>query len=268
MSMSQRPDSIGDAANPRTWPVLLLAWTGGFVDAVGFLMLFGVFVAHMSGNTVAFGAYAGRWDWDLALRRLTPILAFVAGVVVGIALNQEAERRGVRSRSAIVLGLEIALLIPALIWSTAIEQDGSIPEYPTWQFHMVAGLLALAMGVQNAALTRIHGLGIHTTYITGVLHTAADALVRAVNARRDRAAGRPADGSDARGTDDSRAALRDALITVAIYAAYVIGAIGGGVATGRWAALALVLPLIGLAIVIAIDLIRPLHTATDPSRRT
>ncbi|MGH2584755.1 MAG: YoaK family protein [Dehalococcoidia bacterium] len=249
--------------------MFLLAWTGGFVDAVGFLMLFGVFVAHISGNTVAFGAYAGRWDWDLALRRLTPIFAFVAGNVVGTALNQEAVRHGARSRSAIVLGLEIALLIPALIWSTTIEQDGSIPEYPAWQFHMIAGLLALAMGVQNAALTRIHGLGIHTTYVTGLLHTSAEALVRAVNAWRDRAAGRPGDDSDAGGTDGSRVALRDALITVAIYAAYVLGAIGGGVATGRWAAQALVLPLIGLMIVIAADLVRPLQPpATDQSRRT
>ncbi|MGE3809415.1 MAG: DUF1275 family protein, partial [Gemmataceae bacterium] len=38
---------------------LLLTWSAGIVDGVGFLILFHMFTAHMSGNSIAMGVYAG-----------------------------------------------------------------------------------------------------------------------------------------------------------------------------------------------------------------
>jgi uncharacterized membrane protein YoaK (UPF0700 family) len=50
-----------------------LAWVAGYVDAVGFLTLAGLFVAHMSGNTVRLGVFVGDGDWSLAAQRFVPI---------------------------------------------------------------------------------------------------------------------------------------------------------------------------------------------------
>jgi uncharacterized membrane protein YoaK (UPF0700 family) len=46
-----------------------LAGVGGFVDAVGFLTLAGLFVAHMSGNTIRLGVFVGEGDWSLAVKQ-------------------------------------------------------------------------------------------------------------------------------------------------------------------------------------------------------
>ena len=67
-----------------------LAWTAGYVDAVGFLTLAGLFVAHMSGNTVRLGVFVGGGDWSLAAQRFVPIVAFILGVVGGIALSRRS----------------------------------------------------------------------------------------------------------------------------------------------------------------------------------
>ena len=43
--------------------VLILAFTAGFVDAVGYIVLFQIFTAHMSGNTVAMCVHFSRQNW-------------------------------------------------------------------------------------------------------------------------------------------------------------------------------------------------------------
>jgi uncharacterized membrane protein YoaK (UPF0700 family) len=56
-----------------------LAWVAGYVDAVGFLTLAGLFTAHMSGNTARLGVFVGDGDWRFAAQRLVPILFFTSG---------------------------------------------------------------------------------------------------------------------------------------------------------------------------------------------
>src|SRR6266545_4772058 len=70
-----------------------LAVVAGYVDAVGFLTLAGLFVAHMSGNTVRLGVFVGDGDWSLAAQRLVPIIVFTLGVAGGIALVEALRRR-------------------------------------------------------------------------------------------------------------------------------------------------------------------------------
>ena len=73
---------------------------GGFVDAVGYLVLFNLFTAHMSGNSVAMTVHAGEGNWAAALYRGFPIPLFLAGVVVGALLSEAPFRRGMRSTFA------------------------------------------------------------------------------------------------------------------------------------------------------------------------
>ncbi len=41
----------------------LLTTVGGFVDAVGYIALFEVFTANMSGNSIHIGMYLGQHNW-------------------------------------------------------------------------------------------------------------------------------------------------------------------------------------------------------------
>ena len=88
-----------------------LAVVAGYVDAVGFLTLAGLFVAHMSGNTVRLGVFVGDGDWGLAAQRLVPIIVFTIGVAAGIALVEALRRRSAPAPAARVLGVEAVLLL-------------------------------------------------------------------------------------------------------------------------------------------------------------
>lgn len=88
--MTQPDAEILPSAYGTSFP---LAWVAGYVDAVGFLTLAGLFVAHMSGNTVRLGVFAGDGDWSLGAQRLVPIVFFTLGVMGGIALVEALRRR-------------------------------------------------------------------------------------------------------------------------------------------------------------------------------
>ena len=88
-----------------------LAVVAGYVDAVGFLTLAGLFVAHMSGNTVRLGVFVGDGDWSLAAQRLVPIIVFTIGVAAGIALVEALRRRSAPAPAARALGVEGVLLL-------------------------------------------------------------------------------------------------------------------------------------------------------------
>ena len=50
------------------WVAIALTWIAGFVDIVGYVVLYRVFVANMTGNTIALGRGLAEGDWGLFLR--------------------------------------------------------------------------------------------------------------------------------------------------------------------------------------------------------
>ena len=62
------PDESPTTAGPltsleRVTIALLMTWTAGFVDIVGYVSLYGLYVSHMSGNTVAMAHHIAQIDW-------------------------------------------------------------------------------------------------------------------------------------------------------------------------------------------------------------
>ena len=106
-----------------------LAWVAGYVDAAGFLAVAGLFVGHMSGNTVRLGVFVGGGDWSLAAQRLVPIVVFTLGVVVGIALCEALGRRSIPV-TARVLGIEAVLLLVFMLVGRAVLGSDSAPPAP------------------------------------------------------------------------------------------------------------------------------------------
>ena len=142
----------------------VLAVTAGFVDAVGFLRLFGAFPANQSGNLVLFGmAFASPLPppaWVSA----TSIVGFTAGVAGGAWL---AGRLRPQQRPRVLLALELGLLV-GLAVATAIVGDGESPFTGATRGALLS-VAAVAMGIQTEVIRRAFGVTVATTYQTGSL---------------------------------------------------------------------------------------------------
>jgi uncharacterized membrane protein YoaK (UPF0700 family) len=234
---------------------LLLAWLGGFVDAVGFLTLFHLFTAHMSGNSVWFGAAIGIGNWRLGLHHLFPIPLFAIGVAIGAVAVELGRRRRLRAPFAPALLIEAALLTVFMLAGSAYVVDGSLRTAAVWTFYLLAALPALAMGLQNATLRQVAGQTLHTTYITGVLQSLAEDVVHYLFWLRQQVRG--SGYREALRDSPAHPALRAAVASLLVWLAYITGAVSGGFTKHRWELHALALPIVVLAVIVAVDLAQP-----------
>jgi uncharacterized membrane protein YoaK (UPF0700 family) len=127
-----------------------LAVLAGFVDAVGFLKLGGLFVSFMSGNSTRLAVDIAATS-RVAFLSAALIAAFVGGVMIGAA----AGRAGGARRKQTVLAVVTALLLLA---ATAI-----------FQTFATTLLMAAAMGAANAVFQRDGEVSVGVTYMTGTL---------------------------------------------------------------------------------------------------
>jgi uncharacterized membrane protein YoaK (UPF0700 family) len=142
-----------DGEPSRLWLGLALSGVAGFVDAVGFLLLGGLFVAFMSGNTTRLGidAFGGSAE---ALTAGIVLPAFIGGAFVGTLLREAAGRR---------LCLPVLLAVEAGLLAGAAALAGSGQPLAT------GGTLAFAMGLQNLARQQAAQAQMGTTFVTGTL---------------------------------------------------------------------------------------------------
>jgi uncharacterized membrane protein YoaK (UPF0700 family) len=166
-------------------PVLLISLTvvTGLVDAFSYLSLAHVFVANMTGNVVFLGfALAGVGDVSIVASALA-IFAFALGAAVGGRVaTRSAPHRGhlLAVAAATQAGL---VVVAALITEVVGVQD--TPARLT-----LIGLLAVAMGGQNAIARRLAVPDLTTTVLTlTVTGLVADATSRSVRIRRLAAVG-------------------------------------------------------------------------------
>lgn len=246
--MAQSDVDIPRTAYGVAFPMSLVA---GYVDAVGFLTLAGLFVAHMSGNTVRFGVFVGGGDWSLAAQRLVPIIVFTLGVMGGIALVEALRRRSAPAPAARMMGIEAGLLLAFMLVGRAVLGRQSATG-GSWQYYLLTALAVLAMGWQNAALRRVARVPITTTFVTGMLTHLAEETVNGWHAWRDlRRAGTARTPEDAVAVSFRRARLHGG-----VWLSYLGGGVLGAFLALRWDLWSLTLPLAGLAALIAVDLSR------------
>ena len=154
-------------ADPRhgRLPALLLILTivTGVVDAVSILELGRVFVANMTGNIVFVGfAAVGAPGFSLAAS-----LIAVAGFLVGAGLGGPMSRRFGAEPSRLLangVALELLLVVAGLVLSAAVSRP-----LPSGARDAIAGLLAIAMGLQNAVARKLAVPDLTTTVLTMAL---------------------------------------------------------------------------------------------------
>lgn len=135
----------------RTTPgFYLLTAICGIVDAVCFLALGGVFAEIMTGNLMfaAFALGQGRFAVDF-VQFAIPLACFTVGAVAGGYILRNKRFAGHRRIGFVwTAGLVIVAAVLALIWE---------PSGTSTTARIVVGILALAMGLQNA-LVLVHGV--------------------------------------------------------------------------------------------------------------
>ncbi len=148
-----------------------LAALAGFIDALGFLSLGGVFVSFMSGNSTRFAVdAAGGVDAHMALVPLGIIALFVIGVMLGRVIRHTASKR---PSTAILTFMSATLALAGVLQGLGFA----------W---LAAPCLAIAMGAANNVFFREGEVSIGVTYMTGTLVKFGQRFAGSLLGERDR----------------------------------------------------------------------------------
>ena len=157
-------DLIADPKHGRL-PALLLLLTivTGVVDAVSILQLGRVFVANMTGNVVFVGfAVAGAPGFSLSAS-LVALAGFIVGAGSGAPLIRRFGSKQARLL-AVAVTVELTFVLMALILAAV-----AVRPLPGGVKVAMAGLLAIAMGLQNATARWLAVPDLTTTVLTMAL---------------------------------------------------------------------------------------------------
>lgn len=142
---------------------IVLALSGGFMDAYSYMCRGEVFANAQTGNMLLLGIYVSEGKWNMALRYLFPVLAFVIGIAIAdIVRMKSADKNYFHWR-------QIAVICEAFVLFCV----GFMPQ----DLNLLANsMTSLACGIQVESFRKIHGNGIATTMCIGNLRSATQNL--------------------------------------------------------------------------------------------
>jgi uncharacterized membrane protein YoaK (UPF0700 family) len=216
-----------------------LTLSSGAVDAISFLALGKVFSAFMTGNIAFLGLRIARAPGPGVVSILVSMAAFATGVYLSARIVRH-ESCGIWSRR-VTIALGASLIAHAIFLDVWFATRG---QPPIDVAHILLGLWGVAMGMQSAAVRRLHVDGVFTTAATA---TAIFLVGDFVNWRT---------------TVAERRRLTGVLLSL------FIGATGGGLLLVHAQIYAPVLPFVitvGVVVTAAIFL-RSARAAKDPER--
>jgi len=196
---------------------LLLAATGGLLDAIVYLDHGQVFANAMTGNVIFLGIALIQGNWIQSLRHIAPLVAFLCGVVAARIIHAAPLRRSAQ----LVLAVEAAALCVV----------GLLPAgFPQLAF---TAIVAFVSAFQVATFRRVGRFTYNSTFVTGNLRMVAEGLFdRTFAVDRDaRAAGRA-----------------QALKLGGICASFLVGACAGAFVAPRFPAHAILFAEIPLSV--------------------
>lgn len=190
---------------------ITLAWVGGYVN-IATVLSCGTVSSHMSGITSEVGREIVNGAWGLAGFALFLLGSFFVGAIVSGACTETGRRRGWESIYVLPIVVETVLLG---IFAILLEIAGS--GHTGFLLYWMTGLAAMAMGLQNATITRISSGVVRTTHVTGVLTDLGNELVQFIwwlfDRRRDR-----------RNTAARNAGTKRLVLLLSILSSFALGA--------------------------------------------
>lgn len=188
---------------------ILLALSGGIMDAYSYLVRDHVFANAQTGNMLLFGVNLATGDWAQCLHYAVPVVCFAAGIALCHTIKIVATEEHLHWR-------QMALIIEAVL----LVVVGFVPEGRSLYAN---GLTSFACGIQVQAFRKFHGRPLATTMCIGNLRSGTQALV-----------------TYASGRDQKQ--LRGGLLSFFVITCFVLGAV-----IGNWAIPALGTHMIWIA---------------------
>jgi len=218
---------------PARLTIAVLSAAAGFIDAVGFLMLAGLFPAHVTGEVVGLTtALTGGHHMSHA-SRLAVIPIFLGALVVAAVVTRMRRQAGNSPRPTL-----LALMTGTLVLCTLSGFLSWTPELlsPAWVFGLREACVVSAMAFQNAFTREAPGTACPTTVMTGNITHFVFELVDAIRNRL-----RPADETYVRALPRTRLKL----VSTALLA-FAAGALLGGYLVGPLGAFSFALPALAV----------------------
>lgn len=139
---------------------VVLALSGGFMDAYSYLGRGGVFANAQTGNILLLGVNLAQGNFDKITRYLLPIFAFIIGVVLSLVVRSLVSKTKMHWRQAVILIEVILFMIVAFI--------------PQSQNILANSMISLACGMQVEAFRKVWGHPVATTMCIGNVRTGTE----------------------------------------------------------------------------------------------
>lgn len=186
---------------------VILALSGGLMDAYSYLFRGQVFANAQTGNILLCSVALSQRDWPTAWYYFFPVAAFGAGILISTLLRHRFRGRPwLHWRQ---MGVLAEILILALV--AFLPQSANL---------LANSLISLACGYQVEAFRKIHGNAIATTMCIGNLRSGLHALSEYCFTRK---------GAEA----------KKAITYFGVIGAFALGAILGDLAIGWWGSYAI-----------------------------
>ena len=143
---------------------ILLAASGGLMDAYSCLFRGEVFANAQTGNVLLFSIHLSKGEWLPALHYAFPIAAFLCGVALAVFLCHFCRRRERLHWRQICVLFEAVVLF-SVAW---IPQSANL---------LANSLISLACGIQVEAFRKIEDASVATTMCIGNLRSAMHSVV-------------------------------------------------------------------------------------------
>lgn len=140
----------------------------GYVDAIGFLALGGLFASFMSGASISLGIAMSGGQWGMLLEAANLICVFLAGAIGATVLT------GLTG----IVGMPLALLIEGVLLIAAV-----LMTLEGWGPYAAILPVVAAMGVQNTIVRPVNGVRLGVTFMTGTLVNLGEGIGRAILGR-------------------------------------------------------------------------------------
>ena len=147
---------------------ITLAWVAGYTNILSILTC-GHVTSHVSGTTSDLGREIAEGAWPVAGFALFLLATFVFGAALSGFCTELGRRRGWESIYVFPMTLQ-ALLLAVFALGVELHEAGAGRVIESGAaLYWMTGVASMAMGLQNATITRISSGVVRTTHVTGVL---------------------------------------------------------------------------------------------------
>ena len=196
---------------------ILLALSGGFMDAYSYINRGKVFANAETGNIILMTLKICEGKFLESINYLIPILSFAIGVAICEIIKHRKEKINIIHWRQIIVVFEIA----AFVFVAFLPQDMN---------KIANSIISMISGVQFATFPKVRGTAMATTMCTGNLKSGTQNLYRGIK------------------TNDKSAFEKGLYYYVCIFV-FIIGTMVGYLFVGLWAEKAILLAAVAMLII-------------------